>query len=242
MNWALLVAVFLACAVEAVEALTIVLAVGLTRGWGIALRGALLGLVLLVIVVAVLGTAIVHYVPLAVLRTVVGGVLLIFGLQWLRKAILRAAGLKAMHDEAAIFEREVTTLRGPETVLADRQGFLVAFKGVTLEGLEVAVIVISLGSSAHALGQASLAAVAAVVVVAGSGVLLSRALTEVPENKLKMVVGIMLTSFGTFWMSEGLGLHWPGGTIFLVAIICWFAGATLGLVAIGRHRASMREL
>ncbi len=234
MDWALVLAVFFASAVEAVEALTIVLAVGFTHGWRVALRGAVIALVILIVIVSVLGTAIVHYVPLAVLRTVVGLVLLIFGLQWLRKAVLRSIGLKALHDEAAIFESQVTLLK----TQADRQGFLIAFKGVLLEGLEVAVIVISLGSSAHALGQASLAALAAVVVVAGCGLVISRALTEVPENKLKMVVGIMLTSFGTFWMAEGLGLHWPGGSVFLIPTVIWFALTVLGLVVLGRRRVA----
>ncbi|KJE75736.1 COG4280 domain-containing protein [Ferrimicrobium acidiphilum] len=234
MDWALVLAVFFASAVEAVEALTIVLAVGFTRGWRVALRGAVIALAILVVIVAVLGTAIVHYVPLAVLRTVVGLVLLIFGLQWLRKAVLRSTGLKALHDEAAIFESQVALLK----TQADRQGFLIAFKGVLLEGLEVAVIVISLGSSAHALGQASLAALAAVVVVAACGLVISRALTEVPENKLKMVVGIMLTSFGTFWMAEGLGLRWPGGTVFLIPTVIWFALTVLVLVVLGKRRAS----
>jgi len=233
-DWALVLAVFFASAVEAVEALTIVLAVGFTHGWRVALRGAVIALVILIVIVSVLGTAIVHYVPLAVLRTVVGLVLLIFGLQWLRKAVLRSIGLKALHDEAAIFESQVTLLK----TQADRQGFLIAFKGVLLEGLEVAVIVISLGSSAHALGQASLAALAAVVVVAGCGLVISRALTEVPENKLKMVVGIMLTSFGTFWMAEGLGLHWPGGSVFLIPTVIWFALTVLGLVVLGRRRVA----
>ncbi|MEX6430413.1 MAG: COG4280 domain-containing protein [Ferrimicrobium sp.] len=235
MNWALLFAVFLACSVEAVEALTIVLAVGFTRGWRVALRGAALAFVLLAALVGFLGIAIVDYVPLAILRTAVGLVLLIFGLQWLRKAILRATGVKAMHDEAAIFEREVTLMRGHRDAMADRQGFLIAFKGVVLEGLEVAVIVISLGSSAHALGQASIAAFAAIVVVAAFGVMLSRALTEVPENKLKMVVGVMLTSFGTFWMAEGIGLSWPGGTVFLVPLVLWFSFAALTIVLWGRR-------
>ncbi|WP_298334916.1 hypothetical protein [Ferrimicrobium sp.] len=234
MDWALVLPVFFASAVEAVEALTIVLAVGFTHGWRIALRGAVLAIGILVLTVVVLGTAMVHYVPLALLRTVVGFVLLVFGLQWLHKAVLRSIGAKAMHDEAAIFERQVTRLKHE----ADRQGFVIAFKGVLLEGLEVAVIVISLGSSARALGQASLAALVAVLVVAALGIVLARALTEVPENKLKMVVGVMLTSFGTFWMAQGLGLHWPGGDIFLLPMVGWFALTALLLVAFGRRRTA----
>ncbi|WP_298208006.1 hypothetical protein [Ferrimicrobium sp.] len=234
MHWALVLPVFFASAVEAVEALTIVLAVGFTHGWRIALRGATLAILILILVVVILGTAMVHYVPLALLRAVVGFVLLIFGLQWLRKAILRSIGAKAMHDEAAIYQREVARLKDE----ASRQGFVIAFKGVLLEGLEVAVIVISLGSSAHALGQASLAALAAVIVVMALGVVLARALTEVPENKLKMMVGVMLTSFGMFWMAEGLGLRWPGGDVFLVPMVAWFALTALVLVTFGRRRAA----
>jgi uncharacterized membrane protein len=159
--------------------------------------------------------------PLDDLRVVIGLLLLLFGAQWLRKAILRAAGLKALRDERAAYQRERDAARTVERLREsfDRYSFAVSFKGVLLEGLEVAVIVVTLGADKHRLGVAAAAAGAAVVVVAGVGVAVRAPLARVPENAMKLAVGIMLTSFGTFWTAEGAGLAWPGGEVFLLAII-----------------------
>jgi uncharacterized membrane protein len=227
----LVVSVFLASSVEMVEALTIVLAVGVTRGWRSALEGAGAALVVLVAMVGAAGPALVLYVPLNGLRIVVGGLLLVFGLQWLRKAVLRAAGLKAKHDEDAIFAEHVAELRasdgsGPARGGRDATAFVVAFKGVFLEGLEVVVIVITLGAADHRLGLAAAAGGAAVVVVGGVGALVARQLAGVPENAMKMAVGLMLVSFGSFWAGEGVGVRWPGSDLALPVLV-----AAYGLVA-----------
>jgi Ca2+/H+ antiporter, TMEM165/GDT1 family len=239
----LMVAVFLASAVEMVEALTIVVAVGVSRGWRSAFEGVAAGIAVLAVLVAALGPALVHLIPLDALRVVVGTVLLVFGLQWLRKAVLRATGYKAKHDENAIFAREVQQLNqaGPRASGRDSVGFTVAFKGVFLEGLEVAIIVLTLGSTDHEVGLAALAALAAVLVVGIVGVVVARQLAGVPENAMKTVVGLMLVSFGTFWSGEGLGAHWPGGDLALPVLIAVYAGAALVMVrAIGAQR-SRRE-
>ncbi|MGC8462729.1 MAG: COG4280 domain-containing protein [Acidimicrobiales bacterium] len=235
----LVVAVFLASAVEMVEALTIVLAVGVTRGYRAALSGAAAALVVLAVLVATLGPALVRYVPLGDLRLVVGGLLLVFGLQWLRKALLRAAGLKAKHDEDAIFDREVEALRASGgRAPRDRVGFVVAFKGVFLEGLEVVVIVLTLGSTSHDVGLAALAAGAAVVVVAASGLALARQLSSVPENAMKLGVGLMLVSFGTFWSGEGVGVRWPGSDLSIpLLVVCYGAVAWAATTALRRARS-----
>lgn len=240
----LAVAVFLACAVEAVEALTIVLAVGTSRDWRSALTGVAVGLVVLAIVVAVLGSAITA-VPLGVLRVVVGGLLLVFGLQWLRKAILRAAGRKAFHDEAAIYARqsEAAKVAGMEAGLADLDAyaFSVAFKGVVLEGLEVAFIVVTFGANQHRVLLAAGAAALAVLVVVAGGIAARAPLARVPENTMKFAVGVLLCSFGTFWSTEGAGAHWPGSEAALLVLITGFALAALWLVAVLRPRASLGE-
>ncbi|MDA8275622.1 MAG: hypothetical protein M0029_09650 [Actinomycetota bacterium] len=238
-NVVLVVAVFLASAVEMVEALTIVLAVGVTRGYRTALGGVLAALGALGVLVAALGPALVRYVPLGALRLVVGALLLVFGLQWLRKALLRASGLKAKHDEDAIFEREVEALRlDGERPRRDRAGFVVAFKGVFLEGLEVVVIVLTLGSTSHDVGLAALAAGAAVVVVAAAGLAVARQLSSVPENAMKLGVGLMLVSFGTFWSGEGLGVHWPGSDLSIpVLVACYGAVAWMATTVLRRTRS-----
>jgi uncharacterized membrane protein len=220
-NIVLLVSVFLASAVEMVEALTIVVAAGATRGWRSALEGAGVALVVLAGLVAAVGPALVHYVPLNALRIVIGGLLLVFGLQWLRKAVLRAGGLKAKHDEDAIYAEEVAQLSEvPRSARGrDSTAFVVAFKGVFLEGLEVVVIVLTLGAAAHRLGLAAAGAGAAVIVVAIVGAIVSRHLAGIPENALKMVVGIMLVSFGTFWSGEGVGVRWPGSDLAIPVLV-----------------------
>ena len=235
----LVIAVFLASAVEMVEALTIVLAVGVTRGWRSAIEGVVVAIVTLAALVVVLGPALVHLVPLTTLRLVIGGLLLIFGLQWLRKAVLRAAGLKAKHDEDAIFAREVAELSaaGP-TGRRDATGFVVAFKGVFLEGLEVVVIVLTLGTTSHDLGPAAASAAAAVVVVTVAGLILARQLSSVPENAMKMGVGLMLVSFGTFWSGESIGVHWPGSDLAIPVLVGFYGLTAWALVAGLGHRAA----
>jgi uncharacterized membrane protein len=229
----LVVAVFLASSVEMVEALTIVLAVGVTRGWRSALEGVVAALVTLAALVALLGPALVHFVPLSALRLVVGGLLLIFGLQWLRKAVLRAAGLKAKHDEDAIFAEQVAELTAaPPSEGRDATGFVVAFKGVFLEGLEVVVIVLTLGTTSHHLGLAAAAAAAAVVVVLVAGLIVARQLSRVPENAMKMGVGLMLVSFGTFWSGEGVGVHWPGADLAIPVLVAVYGAVAWALVAL----------
>jgi uncharacterized membrane protein len=231
---ALFVAVFLACAVEAVEALTIVLAAGTSRDWRSALSGVTAGVMLLAVVVAVLGPA-VTAIPLAGLRLVVGGLLLIFGLQWLRKAILRASGLKAMHDEDAIFAAEVAAARAaPATrrgVVPDAYAFTLSFKGVVLEGLEVVFIALTFGANQHDIPLAALAATAAVVAVAATGIAVRAPLARVPENTMKFAVGVMLTSFGIFWGAEGAGASWPGSDAALLIVVPAVAVFAIGLVA-----------
>ncbi|MDT4949486.1 MAG: hypothetical protein QOJ37_2081 [Pseudonocardiales bacterium] len=218
----LVLAVFAACVVESVEALTIVLAVGLTRGWHATMRGVAGGLIVLAIIVAALGPAL-TVLPIDALRLVVGGLLLIFGLGWLRKAILRASGFKALHDEDAIYQRERAAAEQAQPagqgIFGDSYAFTLAFKGVLLEGLEVAFIVLTFGANQHSIPLAAVGAVAAVVLVAVAGVALRTPLARVPENTLKFAVGVMLIAFGTFWGVEGAGGHWPGADLALLVII-----------------------
>jgi len=238
----LVLAVFGASAVEAVEALTIVIAAGSTRGWRSALEGSAVAVVLLSVIVGVVGLPLIHLVPIDVLRVVIGALLLVLGLGWLRKAILRSSGHKAMHDEDAIFAETVTQLSADALSPHRRDGiaFTIAFKGVFLEGMEVVLIVLSLGSSAHRLGLAAVAAGAAVLVVTAIGVVVARQLSEVPENAMKMAVGIMLSSFGVFWVGEGAGVGWPGSDLAILVLIVLF-GATAALaIAIMRGSSSSR--
>lgn len=224
-DWVLVLAVFGASAVEMVEALTIVLAAGTARGWRSALEGAATAVVVLGVVVGVVGVPLIHYVPIDALRVIVGALLLSLGLNWLRKAWLRASGHKALHDEDVIYATTVAELAadGPVRPQRDAVGFAVAFKGVFLEGTEVVLIVISLGASQGRLGLASAAAGAAAVLVFGVGALVARQLSQVPENTIKLAVGVMLTSFGVFWVGEGAGVHWPGSDVFLVVLVGLFA-------------------
>jgi uncharacterized membrane protein len=217
----LALSVLLACSVEAVEALTIVLAVGITRSWSSAFYGVGAAVIALAAVVAALGPALTA-LPLNALRVVVGGLLLVFGLQWLRKAVLRAAGAKALHDETAAFahEREAALAAGATTPSGlDGYSFAIAFKGVFLEGLEVAFIVLTFGANQHRVGLAAAAAGVAIALVVAAGVAAHAPLSRVPENAMKFVVGAMLTSFGTFWGAEGAGADWPGGDAALLLII-----------------------
>jgi len=231
-------AVFLASCVEMVEALTIVLAVGHTRGWRSAFEGTGVALLVLAALVAGFGPALVH-VPIGTLRLVVGGVLLIFGMQWLRKSILRATGLKAKHDEDAIYEETVATLRAAgDTPGRDRIAFVLAFKGVFLEGLEVIILVITLGTSAHRLGLAAAVAALAVVLVGLCGVVVAKQLSSVPENALKMSVGVLLVTYGTFWTGEGLHVRWPGGDTMLLGLAVLYAVVTWLFVLVVRRVVS----
>jgi len=231
----LFAAAFLACTVEMVEALTIVLAVAVTRGWRSAGWGIAAALGALAVIIAALGPALAT-IPIDSLRVVVGALLLIFGLQWLRKAILRASGLKALHDEEAIYEAEIAALTADgERRPHDWYAFTVAFKGVFLEGLEVAFIVVTFGGAQHNVGIAVLGAVAALVIVLIAGAFVHGPLTRVPENTLKFGVGVMLTSFGIFWSAEGAGVKWPGGDVALLALIAFVVSAAFVLVAVLRR-------
>ena len=230
---------FLASIVEFVEALTIVLAVGVTRQWRSTLIGTLAAVLVLTLLVGVFGTAIVLFVPIAVLRVVVGGFLVIYGLQWLVKAILRAAGAKAKHDEAAIYAREIEAMREEPPVPAagmDWISFTVAFKGVLLEGLEVAFIVVTFGASAGQIAPAALGALVAGILVLIVGAAVHRPLANVPENGLKFAVGLMLTTFGTFWAGEGIGIAWPWSDATLFALFAVYIVTSLSAVWYVRER------
>jgi uncharacterized membrane protein len=242
----LALSVFLACAVEAVEALTIVLAVGTTRSWRSALTGVGVAVALLAALTAALGPALTA-LPLNALRVVVGALLLIFGLQWLRKAILRASGLKALRDEREAYEEELGAARQAGAV--ERQGidaysFTIAFKGVLLEGLEVVFIVLTFGANQHDVGLAAAAAGVAVLVVVLAGLAIHAPLSRVPENTMKFGVGVMLTSFGIFWGAEGAGANWPGGDAALLALIPGTLVVAVGMVAMLRraHRAGRQDV
>jgi uncharacterized membrane protein len=234
----LVAAVFLACAVEAVEALTVVLAVGVSRGWRSALQGVAAGLACLALIVAALGPALTQ-VPIDALRLFVGGLLLIFGLGWLKKSILRASGFTALHDEDAIYAHELAAARaatrGQIAVVGDWYAFTLAFKGVLLEGLEVAFIVVTFGASQGSVPLAAVGAVAAVLLVTVAGVVVRGPLARVPENTMKFAVGVMLTSFGTFWAAEGAGVEWPGSDGALLGVIGVVIVAALVLTAILRR-------
>jgi uncharacterized membrane protein len=218
----LILTVFVACAVEAVEALTIVLAAGITREWKSTFQGMAVALVVLAAITAAVGPAI-SYLPLTALRLVVGALLAIFGLQWLRKAVLRATGYKALHDEASAYLREVaaaeSATKESKRGVNDWYAFTLSFKGVLLEGLEVVFIVITFGANQKNMGAAVIGAAAAIVVVTLTGIAVRAPLTKVPENWMKFSVGVMLTSFGTFWGAEGAGVTWPGNDAALLAIV-----------------------
>jgi uncharacterized membrane protein len=235
----LALSVFLACAVEAVEALTIVLAVGSTRSWSSAMSGVGAASVTLAVVVVALGPALTS-LPIDILRLVVGGLLLIFGLQWLRKAVLRSAGYKALHDEVETYreERDAARAAGEPHCGFDGYSFTIAFKGVLLEGLEVAFIVLTFGANQHHIGVAAIAAGVAVLAVAAAGLAVRAPLARVPENTMKFAVGVMLGSFGMFWGAEGAGASWPGGDAALLAIIPVTLLASWGMA---RYLRSARE-
>ena len=228
----LLLSVFLASSVEAVEALTVVLAVGSSRSWRSSLLGAGGAIASLSALVAIFGPALAQ-VPIDALRAIVGVFLLLFGLQWLRKALLRAGGLLPVHDEELAFarERSAAQLAASQRSPIDRYSLAISFKAVALEGLEVILIVITFGAAQRRLGLATLAALAAVLVVACIGFAVRAPLARVPENLLKLTVGIMLTAFGAFWSAEGVGAAWPGGEAALPILVVLVLGCSLALVA-----------
>ena len=246
----LVLAVFAASLVEMVEALTIVVAAGVSRGWRSALEGAAAAVLVLGVLVVAVGVPLVRYIPIDALRVVVGALLLVLGLSWLRKAILRASGHKAPHDEDKIYAETVAELTAEEEAAAaaagtapgagakarDGVGFAVAFKGVFLEGTEVVLIVISLGAAQHKLGLAALAAAAAAILVTVVGFLVARQLSEVPENTIKTLVGVMLTSFGVFWVGEGAGVHWPGDDLAIPVLVGFFVVVYFAFTAFMRTK------
>ena len=242
MTWSmagLAAATLLASAVEFVEAFTIVLAMGLTRGWRSTLAGTASAIVLLCGVAAVSGYALISWFPKSLLQLIVGSLLLVFGLQWLRKAILRACGLKPMHDEEETFREETEAARraGEERRAGlDWFAFVVSFKGVFLEGLEVVFIVIAFGSAQRHVGLAAAGAAGALVVVVAAGVLARGPLSRVPENTIKFAVGLLLTSFGCFWGAEGAGVRWPGSELSLLGVIAFFGAVSFALVQMLRRR------
>ncbi len=233
----LVLATFLASAVEMVEALTIVLAVGVTRGWRSAIAGVAAATGALAVVIVALGPALTR-IPIDTLRLVVGGLLLAFGLQWLRKAILRASGYRSLHDEGEVYRRETAEARSAAAARGsglDWYAFTLSFKGVFLEGLEVAFIVVTFGSAQGSVPLAALGAAAAVVIVGGAGAAARAPLSRVPENTMKFAVGVLLTTFGTFWGTEGAGASWPGGDAALPAVLAGVLACSVGLVALLRR-------
>jgi uncharacterized membrane protein len=232
-----MMAAFLASLVEAVEALTIVLAVATVRGWRPAGLGAIAGLVLLVLIVVVLGPLL-DRIPLHLLQLAIGVLLLLFGMRWLRKAILRSAGVIPLHDEAMAFATETAELREQARRRESRLDWLAgltSFKAVLLEGLEVVFIVIAVSAGRGLLVPASAGALAACLLVAGAGFAVHRPLARVPENTLKFAVGVMLSAFGIFWTGEGLGVAWPGEDLAIVAFAALFLAVGLAAVALARR-------
>ena len=230
--WALLAAVYVACIVETVEATTVVLAMGITRGWRSTLLGVVTALAALAAVTSIGGYALIHWLPVSALQLVIGGLLLAFGLQWIRKAVYRSSGRKSLHDEDEIFSRQLAAAKDAgERQPFDMFGFMVSLKSVFLEGMEVVFIVLTFGLNAHRIPSASLAALAAVVTVVVIAVIARRPLAMIPENTLKYGVGLMLAAFGSFWAFEGLGVlrsghvsvAWPGADwSILVLLLVWF--------------------
>src|SRR5262249_34648604 len=237
----LILATFLACAVEAVEALTIVLAVGTTRGWRSTLYGVAAAGIVLAALTAILGPALTS-IPIESLQVVIGTLLILFGLQWLYRAILRAAGLKAQRDETAAYSREVAEAERaakPTSGKLDWYSFTLSFKGVLLEGLEVVFLVLTFGAAQHRVGLAALAAVAALALVIAVGLVVRSPLARVPENALKFAVGILLTSFGIFWAGERVGADWPGSDASLPAIIAFLLLGSAGIVLLAKRQGEV---
>jgi uncharacterized membrane protein len=242
MNWTIaapaLLAAFLASLVEAVEALTIVLAVGTVRGWRAAMLGVAAGLLVLALAVALFGPLL-DRVPLNVLQVAIGTLLLLFGMRWLKKAILRAAGIIALHDEAAAFASASAGLHAasPEgSSRIDRTAAFTSFQAVVVEGLEVVFIVIAVGAGRGLIVPASIGAVGACLLVGLAGLAIHRPLSQVPENALKFAVGVVLSAFGVFWTGEGLGVTWPGSDLAILGFVSLFLCAALGGSVLARRR------
>lgn len=225
MNWGVFVSTFFAATIEVIEMVAIVVAVGVSRSWRASLAGAAAGLVILVVLVAVLGTAL-KGVPLKPIRLVVGALLLAFGSQWLRKGVLRVS---ADGWEAGIGDEEVEEGAGPGF---DWTGFVLSFKGVSLEGIEVAVIVVAFGAAANAITSAALGAAVSVVLVGALGLVSYRLVAEIPRRALQLFVGAALTTFGTFWAGEGLSVGWPGGDFALLWLAALYVAVALALVRV----------
>jgi uncharacterized membrane protein len=220
-------AAFLGSAVESIEALTIVLAVGLTRGWRSPLYGTVVALISLAVLVLVFGQLIVTRVPESTLKLIIGTLIVLFGLRWLHKAVLRSAGVIAMHDENKSYADTVTALGGTGAVVRqDWIGFTIALKGVFLEGLEVVFIVVAVGGTSGGLPIAVAGGLLAMVVVAAIGLVVRKPLAQVPENTLKYAVGVILTSLGTFWAAEGMGATWPLDFVSVLGIAAVYFGAS----------------
>ncbi|HLZ96170.1 MAG TPA: hypothetical protein VKT20_12650 [Candidatus Dormibacteraeota bacterium] len=225
------IATFLASAVEAIELVTIVIGVGATRGWRSTVIGALSGFGVLAVIVVVVGAALTA-IPIGPLRLVVGTLLLVFGLQWFRKGIVRVAARGFAGAQGPdVHDGELWTEPG-----LDWTAFVLAFKGVLLEGLEVAFIVVSFGASANQYGVAAIGGIAAVVVVGAVGFAIKNSVTRIPRSLLQLVVGIMLTTFGSFWALEGLGVRWPLGDGSIPVLLSFYAATGLGYVLVERRR------
>jgi uncharacterized membrane protein len=242
MQWAIVIAAFLASAVEFVEAFTLVLVARITSNWRSALLGALAAVATLAVIVATLGVALVTLIPLDVLRFVIGFLLLLFGLKWLKNAIQRYSGLKFLHDEEAIYAARLAQARArgePVKIGFAPFGVLLSYKSVLLEGLEVAFIIISFGGGgANGIGLAALGAAVAGLLVIGVGVLVQTPLKQIPENTLKFIVGIMLTTFGTFWSGESFGITWPFSDLFLLMLAALYLVASALLITAIKQRQS----
>jgi uncharacterized membrane protein len=232
-------AAFLAALVEFIEALTVVLAVGAMRGWRGALAGGAGGLAVLLVLTASLGPALAR-IPLDLVQLAIGALLLLFGLRWLRKAILRAAGVIALHDEAAVYRRQTAELGrlGAAVAALDPVALATAFKIVMLEGIEVVFIVIAIGAGRGLLLPAAAGAMLALLAVIGLGILLHRPVASVPENTLKFAVGVLLVAFGTFWLGEGIGVAWPGADWSLPGLVAGFLAVALAAVGLARAAAA----
>jgi Ca2+/H+ antiporter, TMEM165/GDT1 family len=228
-------AAFLASIVEFIEALTVVLAVGAVRGWPGSLAGAGIGLAVLVALTVALGPTLTQF-PIDVVQIVVGALLLLFGLRWLRKGILRAAGIIALHDEIATYASETAKLKRLYSAPSTFDGVAIAtsFKIVMLEGIEVVFIVIAIGASGKFLVPAAAGAGVALLVVVALGFVLHRPVAAIPENTLKFVVGVLLSAFGTFWLGEGIGVEWPGADWSLPALIAGYLIAALIFVRLAK--------
>jgi uncharacterized membrane protein len=232
--WAVLITTFLASAVEAIEMVTIVVGVGATRGWRSTIIGAASGFGVLAVVVLALGAAL-SVIPIGPLRLVIGSLLLVFGLQWFRKGIMRVAarGLAGIGGSDPQGD-DAEQWKGPGL---DWTAWFLAFKGVVLEGLEVAIIVVSFGAGANQLGAAVIGGVGAIVVVGGIGLSLHRSVRRIPRSLLQLIVGVLLTTFGTFWALEGLGVEWPAGDASIPGLLVLYAATALFYITLERNRA-----